>query len=160
METIMTILRRQFDPSFAMLREIIDICPQGLWESVSGGYPFWQQIMHTLMGTQYWLRESAELISEPDFGLGKVPDLGSVPDFILSREQVRNFADEVAISAWKHLDSMNDEKLIRASAVNPKTTYLDNIIGQIRHIQYHVGHCDAILREHRTCPAGWIEYGA
>ncbi len=160
MEIMMAILKRQFDPSFAMFREIIDICPQGLWESVSGGYPFWQQVMHTLMGMQYWLRESDEPISEPDFGLGKVPDLGSVPDFILSREQVRSFADDVAVSSRKHLDSMNDEKLFRASAVNPKTTYFDNIIAQIRHIQYHVGHCDAILREHGARSSDWREYGA
>jgi hypothetical protein len=39
-----------------------------------------------------------------------------------------------------------------------KISNMDVLLMQIRHIQYHVGHCNSILRDRGYRAVDWIEY--
>jgi hypothetical protein len=49
-------------------------------------------------------------------------------------------------------------KLTEKSIIYNNITNLDVILGQIRHLQYHVGHCESILRENGMTDLKWIDY--
>jgi hypothetical protein len=51
-------IKRHYDYSLTMLREVIDACPDNLWTEQVGLFPFWQQIYHALYWTDYNIQES------------------------------------------------------------------------------------------------------
>ncbi|MGE5557484.1 MAG: hypothetical protein ACM3WV_02610 [Bacillota bacterium] len=57
--------------------------------------------------------------------------------------------------AW-FFEALDDKKLSSPLIPDSKLTFGDVIISQIRHIQYHVGHCNSILRHHRFEAVEWI----
>jgi hypothetical protein len=39
------------------LEDIIQTCPNDLWNKKCSGYEFWKQLVHTFSGTYLWLRD-------------------------------------------------------------------------------------------------------
>jgi hypothetical protein len=58
----------------------------------------------------------------------------------------------------KLFDRIDDSFLSERLVSDRDFTYLDAILAQIRHIQYHVGHCDSILRQNRIEAVDWLKY--
>lgn len=52
----------------------------------------------------------------------------------------------------------DDEWLGENSIIYHKIKNLDVIFMRIRRIQYHVGHCNSILRENRREAVEWLDY--
>ena len=152
------ILRRQFYPSFQMLANLIEACPERQWTSQDAGNPFWQRIMHTLIGIQFWFRESDEECAAPDFGQGLVPDLDAAPAFSLTKQIVREYQAVIANRVHAFLSKMDDKRLVQISSICGACTYADIIIMQIRHIQHHVGYCNGLLHSNREGAIKWLGY--
>ena len=147
-------LRRQFSDPFEMLEKIIDVCPDELWNKKTSGYVFWHQIFHALYWVHFWLRDEKTDFNEPFTGETLYPHLEKTPEKILSKNDLRIFCKETKELAEKWV-SGKDDSWLNLLLFREKTptkmlkdwTYLDAIISQISHLMYHVGHCDAILRE-------------
>jgi hypothetical protein len=150
-----SVLHRQFDPSFRMVAELINNCPEDIWNFIPNGKPFWQQIMHILIGIQFWFRESEEKFSPPDFGNGPVPDIDTDAIFSLTKKQVNEYQEQMEQRIATFFNKMNDERLLAESYVYQKSTYADVILGQIRHFQHHVGYCNCILHQNNAKIAKW-----
>jgi uncharacterized damage-inducible protein DinB len=59
----------------------------------------------------------------------------------------------------RFLEALDRGPLSGRSPVNPDFTPADAVLHQIRHITYHVGHCDAILRELGLPAVRWLGFG-
>jgi DinB superfamily len=152
------ILRRQFYPSFQMLANLIEACPERQWAEQDSGNPFWQRIMHTLVGIQFWLREVDEEFAAPDFGQGQIPDLDVAPAFPVTKQMVREYQAVTAERVEAFFSKMDDRRLIQMSRVNAACTYADIVIMQIRHIQHHVGYCNSLLTSSPEGTTKWLGY--
>lgn len=67
----------------------------------------------------------------------------------------KDIVKEISKVFFTHKD---DEWLGNNSIIYDKLKNLDIIFMQIRHIQYHVSHCNSILRENDREAVDWIDY--
>jgi hypothetical protein len=152
------ILRRQFFPSLQMLANLIEACSERQWTAQDSGHPFWQRILHALVGIQFWFREADEEFAAPDFGQGSIPDLDAVPSFSVTKQRVREYHAAIARQADAFFLKMDDSRLVQISSICSACTYADIIIMQIRHIQHHVGYCNSLLHSNPEGAIKWLGY--
>ena len=152
-------LRNQFFLSFSMLEKIIEICPDGLWNKKVSGFIFWQQLLHTFAGIHCWLREEKPEII-PVFatfnGKNIYPEFENDPEIMLTKADLKTLCDEAKETAEKWFKGKDDDWLQKPMFNN--FTNFDNTTGQLRHIMYHIGHCEAILREHGVTTGEYLDY--
>jgi uncharacterized damage-inducible protein DinB len=112
--------------------------------------------MHALQDIRYWLRATNDPPASPDH---PVPELGTTPDFVMSKEQVVSFAADTRRLVERFFEALDRGPLSARSPVNRDFTLADSVLHQLRHISYHVGHCDAILRELGFPAVRWLGFG-
>lgn len=156
--SIIDAARTHFRMSFKMLQDIIDKCPDELWNEKRGGYVFWQQILHALTGVDYWMRLKNDSFTEPFAGKVLYPELESDPVDSLSREELQQYSDKVAAQCEAFFADRDDTWLAEASVIYDKISNMDIVFMLVRHMQYHTGHCDSILRENGFEAAEWLDY--
>lgn len=152
------IAKTQFDLSFSMLEKMIEKCPDDLWNEKKGGFVFWQQLLHAFTGINFWLRMNNEKFVEPFADKHVYPELDHDPENHLTKEDLTKYKDAVKEISEAYFVEKDDEWLGSNSIVYDKLKNLDIIFGQIRHIQYHIGHCNSILRENKREAVDWIDY--
>ena len=138
-----------------MLTDVIESCPDDLWERGEDGHPIWQIVYHTLAGTWVLMRPVGEPFQEPPQG-EEVAELKTIPQYALSKDQVIEFAAEAKNRAESFIAVIGKGDLQAPLWHYDKYTNLDIILGQIRHIQHHVGYCNRILGE-RGIAVSWRE---
>ncbi len=157
MEIVM-VMQRQLSLCLLMLQRVIEATPDEIWPKVRGGYVYWQQIYHALHGAVYWLRTEHTLYTEPFSDLNLYPELDGIPEHTLSKEDLIQLLQDATRLAVDFFEDMTTQKLSESSEVFSEITNLDVICMQIRHLQYHIGHCNAILRESGYQAAEWVDY--
>jgi uncharacterized damage-inducible protein DinB len=155
---MVSILRRHFDPALQMVAELVDGCPASIWAAQTHGNPFWQHVMHALIGAEFWFREASEPFAPPDLGNGPVPDLDKIPSFELDRDSARSYLERIRARTETFFGSLDDRRLQSPSSIYEKCTYADLILMQTRHMQHHVGYCNRLLRESGCATAKWLGY--
>jgi hypothetical protein len=160
MNTLISRLEEQFEASFAMLVAEIEACPDSLWYEMAAGFPFWQQVVHALSGTDHWFGlDDAD--AERDFaGRRLFPELDGEPEGNMSKGEMREYAETVAAKARRFFAGLEAEALSRAGAEESQLSKLDIVCTQIRHLMYHAGHCDAALRDRGLRSVEWKEIGS
>jgi len=149
--------KQHFFMSFSMLEKMIEQCPDEVWSVKAGGFVFWQQIIHALCSAGFWMRKPGSAFAEP-FAEKKVyPELEQDPEGNISRDEMREYKDKVKALCEAFFCDKDDEWLVFPSDIHIKISNLDVILMQIRHIQYHVGHCNSILRERGIEAVDWID---
>ena len=155
---ILNSLKTQLLISFSMLKKIIENCSDELWNKKVSGYVFWQQLVHAFAGTYGWLREEK---------LGYVPfskfngkyvyiDFENDPEINLKKDDIIKCCTETKDVVQKWFSEKDDNWFLSPWKIYPKITNLDNTVGQIRHLMYHVGHCEASLREKGIETGEWL----
>jgi len=164
---ISVIMKRNFLSGLLMTEKIIDVCPDDLWVSVNGQFPFWQQIYHTLECVDYWFREEYHRIYDDapkvwSTEKNVTPELDEnkteFNDF-LCKSELKEYLNCLYQKTDMFFDKLNDTNIVLPIAeVNSEFTYLDVINMQIRHTMYHVGHCICILRSCANLEVEWISH--
>lgn len=158
MNSILEIEKKTFDLSYAMLGGIIELCPESLWNEVKGGFVFWQQLLHALTGVNYWMRDSAVAFVEP-FPERKVyPELDHRPEGRLTKDELRKYKTKVDGIVERFYGRRDEAWLLEPSKLFAKINNLEIINMQIRHIQYHVGHCECVFRQEDVPTQEWLDY--
>lgn len=155
---IVEAVRTHFDMSYKMMQDLIDKCPDKLWDDKRGGFLFWQQILHAITGVNYWMRQSNERFTEPFEGKVLYPELDGDPVDSLSKEELKKYSDDVAVLCDAFFAGKDEAWLSSVSVIYDKITNIDIVFMLIRHMQYHTGHCDSILREDGFEAVEWLEY--
>ena len=159
-------IKRQYDYSLTMLREIIDTCPNELWTERNGLFPFWQQLYHALYWTDYNIQESCngeKIFSwKTDKNITHELDEEKTifPEYLTKDELIFYFQAFIE-KKDRFFSKLDDLALLEPiSHRQDGYAYLDIITNQIRHIMYHVGHCDCILRDNGYSAIAWLSiYG-
>jgi len=77
----------------------------------------------------------------------------------LTKAELKDYLARVREKVDRIFAALDDEGLSAPIRPRSRNTYHDAILGQIRHIQHHVGQCNAILRRSGARTAGWLGYG-
>ncbi|ULQ58830.1 DinB family protein [Brucepastera parasyntrophica] len=150
--------RRQLGASFAMLEYHVENCPDDLWNTSKAGFLFWQQLLHTIAGIFFWMRDGDLPFNEPFPDRKVYPELEGIPEDLITRQEMKEYCAEAKKQAEAFFAGKDDPWLAQPSAIYGEIINLDAVFMQIRHIQYHVGHCDAILREAGRPVGEWQDY--
>lgn len=161
---MLKITKRQFESSYKMLLEMIEVCPDDMWTKINGGFPFWQQIYHASYWLDFWLREAYDgsefrsmiFDESTSFELNKEV---KVFKSYLTKEQLKEYLMKIHLKTERIFEKLNDVLLVTPIIKDKNDyTYSDVIMGQIRHIMYHVGHCNSILRNNGLLAVEWIAH--
>jgi hypothetical protein len=157
---MLRIMKRQLDGSFEMLEQAIALCPQDVWDK--GGdntVPIWEYVYHALFYVNVWLKDWTKEREYPEFHVQEALALEKVTGRRISRDQMKKYLAEVTGKTESFFASAAPESLEEESENwGKRWTVADRILGQIRHVQHHVGYINAILRMKGTTTVGWIGY--
>lgn len=137
---------------------MIEKCPDDLWDEKKGGFIFLQQLLHAFTGINFWLRTKNENFIEPFPDKKVYPELDNDPENQLTRSDIKEYKNFVKEVAKAFFEDKDDMWLAGSCILYDKITNLDVIFMQIRHIQYHIGHCNSILRENNREAVDWLDY--
>ncbi|MBF9017324.1 MULTISPECIES: DinB family protein [unclassified Oceanispirochaeta] len=151
------VARRQLFLCFEMLENLIERTPDTIWNEEKGGYVFWQQILHAISGSLFWLRTDTEEFSEPYEDLNVYPELEKKPENQLTKDQITQVLNEAEELAAYYFNRYSSEQLLMESVLVHKISGLDVVFMQIGHLQYHIGHCEAILRDAGMDVPEWLD---
>jgi hypothetical protein len=85
-----------------MLENILEICPDELWNKKVSGFVFWQQLLHAFGGVHYWLREENTEFIEPFKDQNVYPErMEKDPENILSKDVLKQYCKETKEIAEK-----------------------------------------------------------
>jgi hypothetical protein len=145
-----------------MLERLVEVCGDETWQARFNDCPFWYHVYHAAYFIDYWLRES------PDSGEFKACIPFAVPpefeceigsEVFISRAAMQEYLRRLKQNTSAFFHSLTDEKLtLPAVDGKPDHTYLDVILGQIRHVMYNVGYLNGILRGRGEEESDWYAY--
>lgn len=125
------------------------ICPEDIWRKRDGGWPVGQQYYHILLASSMFLAGMGESgIENPD---PKGGQLGEDRDYCPSKDEAKKFFDNVSLGINKLLDSLDDEKLLQnnprfSQMLGKEVNNAECLNLMVAHMLYHLGSCDAALR--------------
>ncbi len=158
--TLATILKRQLDCSLEMLVKAIELCPDDAWADDSVHAPVWEQVYHTLFWFNAWLRDWSKPIEYPEFHIKEALDIKRRSGSLIDRRQMTGHLAKVRADYEAFMVGLDDASLLaEEKAFGRKWTMADRLLGQVRHIQHHVGYLNAILSTTRGVRVHWIGYG-
>ena len=149
-----TVLASQgpFDRAYSLLAEYIDICPENIWAEGNGGWPVWQQIAHTVMVMDFFVcGENEQFLPAPcdvDTAMLKVQG-GAVID----KSAMKTYLAEVKAKVDVWFQQLTDADLplpnvILTKKIGRALSYIAVVVMLTAHTNYHLGSCDAALRNH------------
>jgi hypothetical protein len=172
-EFFKTCLWRNFGAAIDMLREIIRICPDSLWQRQDR---FYYMTYHTTIFLDYYLsipvsdfhaRLPYTLADPGNLPAGAIDDV--IPDRLYSREDMLDWLASIRSAGKTLVTGSSGERLmkqwIRADEVtlhvgcpSGVTTYsiLEIIFYNFRHVQHHVAQLNQMLRTEAGIAADWI----
>jgi hypothetical protein len=149
---IVAVVQAPFQNAFGMLERYMEVCPDDIWKEKSGGWPVWQQIYHALGVLDFFVRsEGEEPIPEPlDPGVVK---LAQVSGDLLSRDDMRKLAGQHKARVEAYIARLTDADLARinpglSARIGRELTHGAVLVMLSSHTLYHLGSCDAALRNH------------
>ncbi|MDP2856992.1 MAG: DinB family protein [Bacillota bacterium] len=145
--------------SLEMLRKVVDCCPDdSVWLGPMVDFPLWQQVYHAVYYADHWLREDYSSRSWRTMTWRKevTPQLGKPSPAHLTRQESLDFLAAVRGKVKRYFDALEDSRLWQPISSRTEITYMDAIIGQLRHVMYHVGNCNRMLKESGAPTAGWL----
>ena len=167
-DEIRKIIKSQYHASLAMLREIIERCPEELWMSTGTPNAFWQIAYHAVFFAHLYLLPNAKAFqpwaehqsdTQNQHGLPGPPDPKSSLPLIprpYTRSQVLTYIGIV--------DGMVDEGVNLLDIHNPDCGFpwykdinkLEHLFISIRHIQHHGGQLADRLRTGANQGTRWV----
>lgn len=149
------ILSRQFEPSFIMLENIIEICPKSLWAQRNIDPPIWQQIYHILYGIDYWFSKSKEAFVPPAFAVEVTSVLGEESKGFIEQQEMLEYLKYVKKKTNGFLIKLDCDQISGPSPIYAKWTNLDVVLEQVRHFQHHLGYLNRTLLKCKLKPVEW-----
>jgi hypothetical protein len=157
--TLTAVLRRQLDCTLDMLAKAIELCPDDTWADDTRHAPVWEQLYHALFWFNAWLRDWSKPIEYPEFHVKEALDIKRRAGSVVSRPQMLAYLAKVRADYEAFADALTDASLLSGETAFGRTwTGADRLLGQVRHIQHHVGYLNAILSTSRDVRVHWIGY--
>ena len=148
------VLNASFERIHGMLVAFTDACPENIWHESFGGYPVWQQAFHAFACYDFFVRGLDEAPSPLYFGdkEGDVIHFQAAPK-VVSKAEMK----EAAATAKSKIDAFfatfkDDAELYQkheglSARIGVPFTILGLMVALSTHGFYHLGSCDAALRQ-------------
>lgn len=153
--TMTDVLKRQLKPVFVMLEELTEGGGEEFW--LDGKTLYWKHLLHAATGVAFWLRGEGEGFAPESFGKD-VADFDRECADWPTREELAGYIREMREKAAGFLDSLDEAALLEPNAVYKEFTNADALLGQLRHIQHHIGACNRIRAEAGVPAVQWRGY--
>ena len=145
-------LKGNFDYSWSLLQKFIEVCPEEVWAKKFGGWPIWQNVYHALVTVDFFVRQEGEKAVESMFSheVGSLSEVATGP--VPSREELRKLIPVMRDLAHKYFAKLSDADLGKkneglSSRMPMPWTHASTCAMLSAHTMYHLGICDAALRE-------------
>lgn len=137
--------------SFRLVENFIDACSDDLWAEKKGGWPIWQQVAHAITSVDFFIEVPGEVIPPP-LASAEALSLKSVSTETVSKSDMKASLKSARSRVNKFVAALNDEdlpkrneSLFAKSQMDLTLAYTISLIGA--HALYHLGSCDAALRD-------------
>ncbi|MDR2076243.1 MAG: DinB family protein [Desulfovibrio sp.] len=146
-------LKAAFLRSWGLTGTFITVCPDHLWTRKFGGWPVWQSVYHSLMSVHFFVRQEGAAAPEGLYS-PQVTSLGEAyagPD-VPSRQDLQTLHASMETVVRAYLDGLTDADLAKPhEGLSARTkmawTHASACAMLVGHGLYHLGTCDAALRE-------------
>lgn len=137
--------------AFNLLDKFVEVCPEDLWAQKFGGWPVWQQVYHALSALDFFIRPLDAPEEAPPFG-EKEAGLDISAAAAAGKAQLKAYAQKMYQQADAYIASLDDAALAQshtglAARLGMPSTHADALCLMAAHTLYHLGGCDAALRE-------------
>lgn len=138
--------------SFSLADQFLTTCPDEIWGKKFGGWPVWQQLFHAFSAVDFFLRAQEAAEEAPIFGPG-VGELRDSTTEVPSKVIVQEFIVKVQAKVRAYIEGLDDAALGKkneglSSRMGRDVTHAATLGLLAGHTLYHLGSCDAALREH------------
>jgi hypothetical protein len=143
--------RGNFEFAFSLMLQFIDACPDAVWSKKFGGWPIWQQVYHALNAVDFFISapgtEPADALATPE-----VASLSAQGDKPVAKAAMKAFAARVKAAADGYMDALTDAGMLAKAEgatlrMKRDTPHAGVMALMVGHLFYHLGGCDAALRE-------------
>lgn len=150
-------LARHLDLTTRMLLSAIEACPDYVWTRADGNPPIWQHVLHTAYYMQRWIRTPEQAFDPPSFADFAAVDFTAPAEPAVDKATLRAYIQELSADCQQLLRCADEDLLTRRAEINDgHFTLIDQSLGQIRHIGYHLGCISAILFRYTGQPLPYI----
>ncbi|MDR1622360.1 MAG: DinB family protein [Synergistaceae bacterium] len=151
MRKVTEALKGSFDMGWNFLTQVIDVCPDAVWTKKAGGYVFWQQLYHCFSAVDYFLLPK-DGAGEPGPWGADVSGFKAEPTVTPGKEELKAYAAKMKAKVDTWVASLDDDALSQnheglSSRWGAPTSNAATLAILSGHSMYHVGSCDAILRD-------------
>lgn len=156
MHTLTQVIQRQFRPLLEMLHASIEACPDEAFTGEQIGLR--EHIYHALVGMDVWM--------SPDptrYPFDQIVDDGAAQ---LERAASSRISRQFLIDCLGRVEAKvsalpeDSTEFFRVAMLRGKPfTLLDRCLGQLRHVQHHIGAVNEILRSQGRNLVEWRGYG-
>jgi hypothetical protein len=137
--------------AFDLMNEFTDRCPDAVWTEKFGGWPIWQQCYHCFSAVDFFLRQRGEPAGDTLFP----PDVGSLNEVSPespSRQTVKDFILKEQAFVLRYAQALDDGALAEkneglSERIGRDMTHAGTLALIASHTMYHLGTCDAALRQ-------------
>lgn len=143
--------RGSFDFAFSLIQQFMDVCPDVIWNKKFGGWPIWQQVYHALNAVDFFTSapgaERVKGLVSPD--VASLMAQGETP---ISKSDMKEFAARIKSAADGYMEALTDAGMAEVAEgatkrMGRETRHATVMALMVGHILYHLGSCDAALRE-------------
>jgi hypothetical protein len=137
--------------AFSLANEFVKVCPEDIWGMKFGGWPVWQQIFHPFASVDFFLRGVNEHAELPLFEDG-VAEFKKSPLEPPARLLIKEYMEKTQERVQKYIAGLDDTALAAkheglSSRFGRDMTQAAALSLIAAHVMYHLGACDAALRE-------------
>jgi hypothetical protein len=147
-EIILSSFKPPIDSAIDLTEKFIEVCPDELWTEKSGGWPVWLHLAHALWASDFFVPgESSPLLEGLTLDQIRLVEPVGQP---APKKAVLTQLQTVRTRISSFLQKLDDADLPKA---NEKIANFGWTLGRTltvlaSHPLYHLGYCDAVLRDH------------
>ena len=146
-------LENPYQRAWSLMCQFMDVCPDEIWAETNGGWPVWQQVAHTVAVLNFFILENDDDTFVPapaEFGVLMLKEQGQQ---VVSKEAMKAYGAAVKAAVDARVAKLTDADLTRvqervSKKIGRELTYGAVMVMLASHTTYHLGSCDAALRDH------------
>ncbi len=152
MDAVIECFKSDFDRFWGLLEQQIALCPEDVWVKKIGRWFYWQEVLHILACVEINALPEGQPSLQTLFP-NEVAMFSQAPDRTMTKAEAVKMAADMKNLVHNFIAAQSAATLTQKHPVSSKIlgrelTNQHALIGLIRHVCYHLGCCDAILREH------------
>ena len=137
--------------AFGLASEFVKVCPEDVWGRKFGGWPVWQQLFHSFASLDFFLRPAGAGEEPPLFEAG-VAELKKTPAETPAKQVLQDFITKAQAKVSGYVAGLDDAALSQkneglSARFDRDVTHAFTLSLIASHTMYHLGACDAALRE-------------